>query len=53
VVHRLPQVVQERGRLGHIDVGPELGGDHPRQLGRLDGVGQLVLAERRPEPQTP
>ena len=51
VVHRLADVVQETGPLGHVHVGAELGGHDPGQVRHLDGVLQDVLAVAGPELQ--
>ena len=43
MVHRFTDIVQQAGFLGGGYVGAQFRGNHPRQVGRLDAVGQHIL----------
>ncbi len=48
LVHGLPDVVEEPGPEGDVDVGAELAGHHGRQHGHFLGVLEHVLPVARP-----
>ncbi len=44
VIHSLAQVMEQGAHLGRFDVGSQLRGQHGGDMGRFDGVLQLVLS---------
>ena len=51
VAHRLADVVEQRGALGRLHPGSELGGHEPAEVHDLERVLQDVLAVARPVPE--